>query len=78
MYFDTMVFDPGMLSTLVKRWGADHVLLGTDYPFDMGETDPLALLGRVEGLSDEERSLIAGGNAARMLGIDGSSSRLRG
>jgi aminocarboxymuconate-semialdehyde decarboxylase len=68
--FDTMVFDPAMLSTLIERWGADHVLLGTDYPFDMGETDPLGLLGRVEGLGDEERSAIAGGNAARLLGLD--------
>lgn len=74
MHFDTMVFDPDMLSSLVKRWGADHVLLGTDYPFDMGETDPLGLLGRVEGLSDQERSQIMGGNASRLLGLDRSSS----
>jgi aminocarboxymuconate-semialdehyde decarboxylase len=72
MYFDTMVFDPEMLGTLVRRWGADHVLLGTDYPFDMGETDPLGLLSRVEGLEEKERSMIAGGNAARLLGLDGS------
>jgi aminocarboxymuconate-semialdehyde decarboxylase len=70
MYFDTMVFDPEMLSTLVQRWGADHVLLGTDYPFDMGETDPLGLLARVDGLGDQERAMIAGGNAARLLGLD--------
>ena len=67
MYFDTMVFDPGMLGTLVDRWGADHVLLGTDYPFDMGETDPLGLLDRVVGLADADRAMIAGGNAARLL-----------
>ena len=72
MYFDTMVFDPEMLRTLIRRWGADHVLLGTDYPFDMGETDPLGLLSKVEGLEEKERSMIAGGNAARLLGIDGS------
>lgn len=70
MYFDTMVFDPEMISTLVKRWGADHVLLGTDYPFDMGETDPLGLLAKVEDLEDKERGLIAGGNAARLLGLN--------
>jgi aminocarboxymuconate-semialdehyde decarboxylase len=67
-----MVFDPEMLGTLIGRWGADRVLLGTDYPYDMGETDPLGLLGRVKGLDDTERTLIAGGNAARLLGIDGS------
>jgi aminocarboxymuconate-semialdehyde decarboxylase len=69
--FDTMVFDPEMLGTLVRRWGPDHVLLGTDYPYDMGETDPLGLLARVEGLGDGERAMIKGGNAARLLGLDG-------
>jgi aminocarboxymuconate-semialdehyde decarboxylase len=73
LYFDTMVFDPEMLGTLVRRWGAEHVLLGTDYPYDMGEVDPLGLLERVEGLGDDERRMIAGGNAARLLGLDGSA-----
>ena len=72
MSFDTMVFDPELIGTLVRRWGADHVLLGTDYPFDMGETDPVGLLARVEGLDDKERSLIAGGNAARLLHLSDS------
>jgi aminocarboxymuconate-semialdehyde decarboxylase len=73
MYFDTMVFDPEMIGTLVRRWGADHVLLGTDYPFDMGEDDPLGLLARVEGLAEGDRAMIAGANAARLLGLDGSA-----
>ena len=65
--FDTMVFDPAMIAELVRRWGADHVLLGTDYPYDMGEDDPLGLIDRVEGLSADQRSSIVGGNAARLL-----------
>ncbi len=68
MYFDTMVFQPDQIEYLVKRFGSDHVVLGTDYPYDMGEDDPLALLGRVEGLRQEDINLIAGGNAARLLG----------
>ena len=40
-----MVFEPGQLEYLVDLYGADHVLLGTDYPYDMGDDDPLALLG---------------------------------
>jgi aminocarboxymuconate-semialdehyde decarboxylase len=68
-HFDTMVFDPRQLGYLIDRYGADHVLLGTDYPYDMGETDPLGLLDEVGGLSDADRSLIAGGNAARLLGL---------
>jgi aminocarboxymuconate-semialdehyde decarboxylase len=68
-FFDTMVFEPDQLRFLVERYGADHVMLGTDYPFDMGDDDPLGLLGRVEGLTQAEIDLVAGGNAARLLGI---------
>jgi aminocarboxymuconate-semialdehyde decarboxylase len=68
-YFDTMVFEPDQLEFLITKYGPDHVLLGTDYPYDMGETDPLGLLARVPGLGEDERDLIAGGNAARLLGL---------
>ncbi len=69
-YFDTMVFEPDQIGFLVAKYGADHVLLGTDYPYDMGESDPLGLIGRVEGLSDTDRGLITGGNASRLLGLE--------
>ena len=48
-YFDTMVFETDQLKFLVDRYGADHVLLGTDYPYDMGDEDPLALVGASAG-----------------------------
>ncbi|GAA3774465.1 amidohydrolase family protein [Plantactinospora mayteni] len=70
LYFDTNVFDPAMVRQLVDRFGADHVLLGTDYPFDMGTVDPLGFLERVE-LTEHERRLVLGGNAVRLLGIPG-------
>jgi aminocarboxymuconate-semialdehyde decarboxylase len=56
------------LEYLVRQYGADHVLVGTDYPADMGEIDPI---GFIEGasLSAEERAAILGLNAARLLGI---------
>jgi aminocarboxymuconate-semialdehyde decarboxylase len=68
-YFDTIAFDPGMLGHLIERFGADHVLLGTDYPYDMGVEDPLGFLSKVPGISSSERQKIAGLNAARLLGI---------
>jgi aminocarboxymuconate-semialdehyde decarboxylase len=68
-FFDTMVFEPDQLRFLVDRYGADHVLLGTDYPYDMGEEDPLGLIGRVPGLEQDQVDLISGGNAARLLGF---------
>ncbi len=69
LYFDTVVFDPRELRHLIEIWGADHIMLGTDYPFDMAEPDPLALLGRVTGVSKHDMALVAGGNAARLLGL---------
>jgi aminocarboxymuconate-semialdehyde decarboxylase len=67
-FFDTMVFEPGQLRYLVDTYGAEHVLLGTDYPYDMGDDDPLALLAAAD-LTQEQVNLIAGGNAARLLGV---------
>ncbi len=68
-YFDSITFDPLMLKLLVDRFGADHVVLGTDYPYDMGEDDPLGLMAAVKRLSKADRELIQGGNAARLLKI---------
>lgn len=68
-YFDTITFDPMMLKHLIDRFGADHVVLGTDYPYDMGEEDPLGLIAQVKRLPKAQRDLIAGGNAARLLNL---------
>jgi len=68
-YFDTITFDAEILKRLIDRFGADHVVLGTDYPFDMGEDDPLGLIAQVRRLPRASRDLIQGGNAARLLGL---------
>jgi aminocarboxymuconate-semialdehyde decarboxylase len=69
-YFDTMVFEADQLGFLIDKYGPDHILLGTDYPYDMGESDPLGLINKVSGLSPDDLDLIVGGNAARLLGIE--------
>lgn len=69
-YFDTVVFEPDQLGFLIDKYGADHVVVGTDYPYDMGELDPNGLLGRVEGLDEDAAAAIRGGNAWRLLGWD--------
>jgi aminocarboxymuconate-semialdehyde decarboxylase len=66
LHFDMTVFDPDLVTHLVTRFGADRVLLGTDYPFDMGLTDPLALLGATR-LDQRQRRLIAGANAVDLF-----------
>jgi len=69
LYFDTIMFDPRALGHLIDLWGTDHILLGTDYPYDMGDYDPLGSIRAVKKLKAAERDAIAGLNAARLLGI---------
>jgi len=68
-FFDTITFDPEMLRNLIDKFGAAQVLLGTDYPFDMGEEDPVGLINSVPRLSSAEKQRIMGSNAARLLKI---------
>jgi aminocarboxymuconate-semialdehyde decarboxylase len=68
-YFDTITFDRGMLENMVERYGADHVVLGTDYPYDMGMADPVGFIGGAR-IPTADRARIMGGNAARLLKID--------
>jgi aminocarboxymuconate-semialdehyde decarboxylase len=75
LHFDSMVFDPGDLGRLIERYGSDHVLLGTDYPYDMGEVDPVGLVMAVADLTDEDRLRVLGGNAARLLRIEPARAR---
>jgi len=66
LYFDTLVFDKAELRFLLENYGADHLCLGTDYPFDMSEPDPVAFHAE---LSETDREQILGGTAARLLGL---------
>ena len=75
LYFDSIVYTHHQLEYLVEQFGADHVLMGTDYPADMGEVDPIGFIEGAKGLDDIERRAILGRNAARLLNIDVPESR---
>lgn len=67
LYYDTVVFQPLYLRHLVEIVGAARVMAGTDFPFDMSEVDPIGLIDATEGLSQEEKVAIKGGNAKRLF-----------
>ena len=69
LYYDTITHDPRVLRFVCELAGASRVLLGTDYPFDMGDVEPLESIARLEGCDESERDLIRGGTAARLYGI---------
>jgi aminocarboxymuconate-semialdehyde decarboxylase len=67
--YDTVVFDPAVLRELVAFAGADRVLLGSDYPFDMADARPAGTVAAAGLGAGDERSIL-GGNAARLLGLE--------
>jgi len=69
LYFDTVVFDHAQLRHLVARWGADHVIMGTDWPYDMAEPDPVGFVESCKGLTAADKAKIHGLNAAKLLGV---------
>jgi aminocarboxymuconate-semialdehyde decarboxylase len=68
-YFDTVTHDADLLRALIAYAGPDHVLLGSDYPFDMGVARPAEPV-RALGLSAEDEAKVLGGNAAHLLGLE--------
>jgi aminocarboxymuconate-semialdehyde decarboxylase len=66
IWFDTVVHDPHALRTLVEAAGESQVVLGSDYPFDMGLDDPASFV-RGAGLPLELSERILGGNAEALL-----------
>jgi aminocarboxymuconate-semialdehyde decarboxylase len=68
IYFDTVVFTPIQLEALVKTFGADRIVMGTDYPFDMADFDPVEHVVST-GFDAATTAKIVGGNAKTLLGL---------
>ncbi len=68
LYFDTITHDAQALRYLVERAGLDHVVLGTDLPFDMALADPQRALS--DALSDAQIQAVAVTNPRRLFGLD--------
>jgi aminocarboxymuconate-semialdehyde decarboxylase len=68
-FYDTVVFDPASLRFLADRYGVSQLILGSDYPFAMGEKDPVAMLDRAGFAPDAVQALLSW-NAKRFLGME--------
>ena len=65
-YFDTLTHDGALLRTLIDYAGSDHVLLGSDYPFDMGDPRQVDAVHAM-GLAPDAEAAILEVNAERIL-----------
>jgi aminocarboxymuconate-semialdehyde decarboxylase len=70
LFVDALVYEPQNVAHIVQRMGASQVVLGTDYPFDMGEEQPVEVLDKVDGLSAADRLRIMRDNALALLGLE--------
>ena len=68
VYFDSIVFTPHQLRYLIDTYGEAQILMGTDYPFDMAEADPIGHLASAN-LAPTTLAAIAGGNARKLFTI---------
>ena len=71
LYFDTVTHYLPALEYLIKTAGIDKVLMGSDYPFDVNDPDPVETVRRLESIPLEGKRKIWGENAAGLLGISG-------
>jgi len=69
LYFDTVLFDSRALRFLCEVAGADKVMLGSDYPFPIGDPDPLRIV-EAAPLGAPEKKMILGDTAAKIFRID--------
>jgi len=68
-YFDIITHNADALRHLINIAGGDHVLLGSDYPYDMGDPDPVQTVSQLPGIKEEDRRRILRENAVTLFGL---------
>jgi aminocarboxymuconate-semialdehyde decarboxylase len=66
LFFDTVAMKPASIRLLAESAGPGQVLLGSDYPFPLGDPAPVATV-RAAGLGEAATASVLGGNAARLF-----------
>jgi len=67
-FYDALVFDPAAVRFVIDSFGSSQICIGSDYPFNMGDNDPVATLGKA-GLDAATVAAIQSTNARRFLGL---------
>ncbi|MGI9647442.1 MAG: amidohydrolase family protein, partial [Acidimicrobiia bacterium] len=67
LYYDTVTHNPEVLRFLIDQVDVGHVVMGTDYPFEMGDARPVDTVASIPGLDEDERRLILEGNVTGLL-----------
>lgn len=67
LYYDTVVASPDVLALILKTYGADHVLFGTDFPYEIGDAEGALALPMLDTLPIADREKILSGNAQRLM-----------
>lgn len=71
IYFDSLVHEPAKLDYLINLVGSDHVMLGSDYPFPLGEAKPGSLIESMD-YEDGIKGMLLHGAALNWLNLDKS------
>jgi aminocarboxymuconate-semialdehyde decarboxylase len=71
-YFDIITHNPEALRYLISLAGSDHVLLGSDYPYDMGDPNPVQTVSQLSGIKAKDRQKIMRENAIALFGLKAS------
>lgn len=70
LWYDTVAHSPDVLASLIARVGIDRIVVGSDFPYDMGEYRLGSLLDGISGLDTRGRDKILRENARSLLGLD--------
>ena len=66
LYFDSIVFQPDILQFLSKKVGVEKIMLGSDYPFPIGDQEPRSVIDKA-GFSESDQELMLTGNARELF-----------
>jgi aminocarboxymuconate-semialdehyde decarboxylase len=66
--YDTIAHSKPMMEFIISQVGADRIMMGSDYCFAVGDAYPVEVVGKLK-LSPQERNMILGGTAAKLLKI---------